>query len=118
MATTSRCFCLLTKKAKQRGTTTEDDQRAVSHAIKAVEKRVHSALYKYWMPDTLIKDIGLLKCMVCNKSISLSNSIGHVIPRDYAFEAGADAYKRSGGGWSTDLSFCLFGGIYLLQPRL
>ena len=47
MTTTSRCFRQLIKKAKQRGATTEDDQRVVSHAIKAVVKRVHSASYKY-----------------------------------------------------------------------
>ena len=105
MTTTSRCFCQLIKNAKQRGDTTKDNQRVVSHAIKAVTKRVHSASQKYRMPDTLVKEIGLLKRMICNESISLATPIGHVVPRDYAFKAGADACKRSGGGWSTDLSF-------------
>ena len=105
MTTTSRRFHQLIKKAKQRGATTEDDQRVVSHAIKAVVKRVHSASYKYRMPDTLNEEIGLLKRMICDKSISLATPIGHFVPRDYAFEAGADACKRSDGGWSTDLSF-------------
>lgn len=45
--------------------------------------------------------------IVTDTSIPLETTIaiGHMVPRDPVFEAGADACKRAGGGWSVDLKF-------------
>ena len=46
-----------------------------------------------------------MRKLLQDNSIQLVTPIGHIIPRDHLWEQAADACKRSGGGWSVDLTF-------------
>ena len=40
-----------------------------------------------------------------DNGVCLSTPLGHIVQRDFRWEQAADLCKRSGGGWSVDLSF-------------
>ena len=104
LAATSRRFRKMLKQIKLRATRIED-AREINFAIKTVAKQTHGAKERYRLPDTLKHELDILRRLIGDKSIRLETPFAHIVPRDWDFEAGADACKRAGGGWSIDLSF-------------
>ena len=104
LASTSRRFRKMLKQIKQKAST-KDDAREINFAIRSVAKQTHGAKEKYRLPDSLKRELDILRRLLRDDTILLEMPFAHIVPRDCDFEAGADACKRAGGGWSVDLSF-------------
>ena len=104
LAATSRRFRAMLRQMKLTATTVED-AREINFAMKTVAKKTHGAKERYRIPDSLKHELGILRRLIGDKAIRLETPFAHIVPRDWDFEAGADACKRAGGGWSINLSF-------------
>ena len=107
LALTSRQFCKMTKKTKQRVTkaTPKEDLREIYFALGQSARMTHSAPYKYKMPISLKEEIKPTKNILHTTHIKLELPIGHIVPRWNKIDEAANACKKAGGGWSIDLSF-------------
>ena len=65
----------------------------------------HSAGVKYRIPETLKKELEIIRAVLSDDAILLETPFAQIVDRDHDLEAGADSCKRVGGGWSTDLTF-------------
>ena len=65
----------------------------------------HSAGVKYGMPLLLIKEIAIIKAVLCDEIIDLETTFSRIVDRNHNLEAGANSCKRAGSGWSIDLDF-------------
>ena len=104
LASTSRRFRAMLKQIKQEATC-QEDTREINFALKTVAKKTHGAKQRYRLPESLKRELDILRRLLADDSIRLETPFAHIVQRDWNFEAGADACKRAGGGWSTDLSF-------------
>ena len=104
LSTTSRHFRKMLKQIKMNATI-EQDEREINFAVRKVAKMTHVADKRYRMPATMKEEIRIIKAILRDTSIRLETPIGHIVPRDPEFEAGADSCKSAGGGWSIDLLF-------------
>lgn len=100
----SRRFREMLRTLKMDSTTSED-LREINFARSRVAKMTHGADEVYRMPPSLKEEIRIITALLMDHSIKLEMAIAHIIPRDGSFYAAADACKRAGGGWSTDLRF-------------
>ena len=103
-AATSRRFRQMVRKAKQKHLT-QADTREIKFAIQKVAKMKHGSRQTYRIPPSLHEEIRIVRGLLGDASIPLETPLAHIVPRDWTFEAAADACKRGGGGWSTSLSF-------------
>ena len=94
----------MVKAAKKKSTITED-QREIRFAVDGVEKMTHGADVKYRIPETLKKELEIIRAVLSDDAIILETPFAHIVDRDHDLEAGADSCKRAGGGWSTNLTF-------------
>lgn len=104
LASSSKEFCLLIRKAKQ-APTTKEDVREVRFAVRQSAKLTHRCKATYIIPPSLKEELEYITALLADESVSLSVPIGHIVPRDPTFTAAADSCKSAGGGWSTDLKF-------------
>jgi hypothetical protein len=104
LASHSRRFREMLKQLKMEATT-EEDEREINFARRNVAKMTHGAREKYRMPDSLKDEIRIMTALIKDPTIRLETPIAHIVPRDGNYDAAADACKRAGGGWSTDLRF-------------
>ena len=104
LMTTSRKFRGLMKTTKARNSSTlEEDEREINFAIGQIARKTHKCKQEYIMPASLKQEITFVKRILADTNICLSTPIAHIVKRDWEFEAGADACKRAGSGWSVDL---------------
>ena len=101
---TSKAYWLLVKKAKQKPTH-EEDAREINFAVGQTAKILHTAKTNYRMPALLKEEIAFIHTMLMVITVHLSTPLGHIVSRDPTWSGAADSCKRSGGGWSVDLSF-------------
>ena len=82
-----------------------EDEREINFAIRQVAQKKHRCDEKHFMPPSLTKEIAYMTRVLQDNDIKLSTPLAHIVDRDPTWQAWADACKRSGGGWSTDLLF-------------
>ena len=78
LASTSRRFRKLIQIAKKKSTIPEDTCE-INFAIGQAAKMTHGASKKYRMPNTLIEEIAVVKCILRDDTINLSTPIGHIL---------------------------------------
>ena len=57
------------------------------------------------MTESLKEKNSFMRQILMNNDVHLSTPLGHIVPHDFKWEQATDLCKRSGGGWSVDLSF-------------
>ena len=102
LSATPRHFRKMLQQIKMNATI-EQDGRKINFAVRKVAKMTHVADKRYCMSATMKEEIRIIKEILRDTSIHLETPIGHIVPRDPEFEAGADSCKSAGGGWSIDL---------------
>ena len=83
----------------------EDDTQEICFAIGQAARKVHACRRKYRIPLSMKEEIESLRKLLQADNVPLVTSIGHIIPRDHAWEQAAATCTSSGGGWSVDLTF-------------
>ena len=92
------------KKIKMEAST-EEDEREINFATRGAAKMIHKSKEVFVIPKTLKREIALILKILLDPTIILETPFAHIVVRDPTWGAWADACKRAGGGWSTDLKF-------------
>ena len=85
--------------------TNEEDAREINFAQRVSSKMLHKSKRLFRIPDTLRRELDLILRVLMDPTIILETPFAHIVERDPTWGAWADACKRAGGGWSTDLKF-------------
>ena len=76
----------------------EDDTREICFAIGQGARKVHAYKRTYRIPLLMKEEIEFSRKLLQDNSVPVVTPIGHIIPRDHAWEQASDACKRPGGG--------------------
>ena len=104
LASTSKSYRALVKKAKQQPRT-DDDVREINFALGQTSRQLHQLKVKYRIPASLREELDFITALLSDKDVQLATHIGHIVPRDHDWAQAADSCKTGGGGWSTGLKF-------------